>query len=100
MRLGGTYHNGNEKHISTATLKLLTQTAGASPLERLTRREYALLASAAGALIYAVLPFLLHAAGTRYRPGVPVRYMSPAPGRAAVGGARSEKVAPQAAEAL
>ena len=100
VRLGGTYHDGNEKHIGTDTLKLISQTASAGALERLTLREYALLASAAGALVYAFLPLLLHAAGTRYRPGVPVRYTSQGTERGKVGGTGGKKLAPQTAEAL
>jgi Ca-activated chloride channel family protein len=72
VRLGGTYHNGNANHLSTATLKMLTEQAEASPLEKLTRREYALFACAAGGLVYALLPFLLHAAGTSWNPGTRV----------------------------
>ncbi|MFL5332121.1 MAG: hypothetical protein ACJ8H8_02850, partial [Geminicoccaceae bacterium] len=39
--------------------------------ERLTRREYALIACGLGASVLALLPVLLHAFGTRWRPGVP-----------------------------
>ena len=46
--------------------------AGKSRLEQLTQREYALMAAGFGAVIYALLPFLLHLAGTRWKPGVPV----------------------------
>ena len=37
--------------------------------EKLTRREYALIACALSALALAVLPLLLHLFGTRWRPG-------------------------------
>jgi len=70
-RLGGTYHNGNEQHIATDTLRMMTQSVEAGRLEQLTRREYALLACALGALVYAFLPLVLHAWGTAWRPGVP-----------------------------
>ncbi|MEX0701646.1 MAG: VWA domain-containing protein [Planctomycetales bacterium] len=69
-RLGGVYHDGNEKHLATTLLRELTQSAAGGEFERLTRREYALIASAAGAAGYAFLPLLLHAFGTAYRPGV------------------------------
>jgi Ca-activated chloride channel family protein len=72
VRLGGTYHNGNENHLSTATLKSLTEEAEAGVLEKLSRREYALIASAAGGLIYAFLPLLLHLFGTTWKPGTRV----------------------------
>lgn len=71
IRLGGTYHNGNEKHLSTAVIKQLTAAQGRSKLEQLSRREYALIACGFGGSIYALLPLLLHLAGTRWRPGVP-----------------------------
>jgi Ca-activated chloride channel family protein len=73
VRLKGTYHNGNEKHLSTELLKQLTQAGGKSALEKLTRREYALIACGVGAGMLALLPLGLHLAGTRWRPGVPVR---------------------------
>ena len=72
VRLGGVYHNGNEKHLSTSVIKRLTAAKGKSKLEQLTRREYALIASGFGAVICAFLPLLLHLAGTRWNPGVPV----------------------------
>src|SRR5690606_7951974 len=72
VRLGGTYHNGNEKQIPTDLLNTVTQRLEAGPFERLTRREYALLATGLGALVWALLPLALHAAGTSWRPGTPV----------------------------
>jgi Ca-activated chloride channel family protein len=72
VRLGGTYHNGNEKHLPTDLLLRITAVPGQSVFDRLTRREYALIATAAGATVLALLPLLLHYAGTSHRPGVPV----------------------------
>ncbi len=46
---------------------------GQGVMERLTRREYALIACAAGAAVLALLPLLLHLLGTSWRPGVPIR---------------------------
>lgn len=69
VRLGGVYQNGNEKHLSTDIIRGLTKAASDNPLEQLTRREYALIASTSGATLYAFLPLLLHAFGTRWRPG-------------------------------
>ena len=69
MRLGGFYHNGNEKHLSTELLKQLTSAKKESPFEQLSRREYALMACALGAAILALLPVLLHYFGTAWRPG-------------------------------
>lgn len=73
VRLGGTYHNGNEKQIPTDLLNTVTQRLEDGPFDRLTRREYALLASAIGALVFALLPLALHGAGTAWRPGVSAR---------------------------
>ncbi len=75
-RLGGVYHNGNEKHLSTTVLKQLTAVTGHSKLAKYTRREYALMACAAGAGTIALLPLLLHYLGTRWRPGVLARVAS------------------------
>lgn len=72
VRLGGLYHDGNDKHIPTDTLLAITRSGRESRFARLTRREYALAAVAAGALVYAALPLLLHLFGTGWRPGVPL----------------------------
>jgi Ca-activated chloride channel family protein len=69
-RLGGVYHDGNSKHISTATLNQMTVIPRKSTFQQLTRREYALIACGAGALVLALLPVMLHRFGTRWRPGV------------------------------
>jgi Ca-activated chloride channel family protein len=69
-RLGGIYHDGNEHHLTTDTLQLLSSNPGESTFEKLTLREYALIATGLGALILALLPVLLHRFGTRWRPGV------------------------------
>ncbi len=69
-RLGGSYHNGNEKHVSTATLQSLSGGESQSVWDELTTREWAILACALGGLVYALLPVLLHYAGTMWRPGV------------------------------
>ncbi len=73
VRLGGTYHNGNEKHLSTDLVQRVTVSGGQGVMERLTRREYALMACAAGAAVLTLLPLLLHLCGTMWRPGVRVR---------------------------
>ena len=73
VRLRGTYHNGNEKQIPTDLLNIVTQRLEDGPFERLTRREYALLACAIGALVFAFLPLALHVAGSAWRPGVSPR---------------------------
>lgn len=69
-RLKGSYHNGNELHLSTDLLARVTQPPETSAFRRLTLREYALLALALGCTILACLPWLLSRFGTTYRPGV------------------------------
>jgi Ca-activated chloride channel homolog len=69
-RLGGFYHDGNEKHLSSVLLSELTVIPRKSTFEQLTRREYALLACGLGATVLALLPVFLHRFGTRWRPGV------------------------------
>ena len=70
-RLRGTYHNGNEKHISSETLAMLTRATGANDLEKLTKREYAIIALAVGSAAYALLiPLMLHLFGHAWSPGV------------------------------
>jgi Ca-activated chloride channel family protein len=85
-RLGGVYHDGNTKHISSATLQAMTVIPRKSTFAQLSRREYALLACGLGATVLALLPVLLHRFGTHWKPGVPssepVRATGPAPTRA------------------
>lgn len=69
-RLGGTYHNGNAKHIPTSTIQALRAANEDRSRERWSRREWALLAVALGAALLALLPPLLHAFGTEWRPGI------------------------------
>lgn len=68
-RLRGTYHNGNSKHLSSQLLSRLTKQSEGSPFDKLTKREYALMAITAGSLILALLPLLLHYFGTRWSTG-------------------------------
>ena len=68
-RLGGTFQNANENQLSTAVIQDSFALDDESPFERLSRREYALLAIAVGAGLLALLPLLLHLFGTRWAPG-------------------------------
>ncbi len=70
IRLNGHYHNGNEKHLPTDLVKSVIGVAGESLLEKLSSREYALIACGVGASILAFLPICLYWFGTRWRPGV------------------------------
>ncbi len=81
VRLGGTYHNGNEKQIPTDTLRAVTRRSEAGVLEQLTRREYALIACACGAAVFAALPWLLTRFGTGWQPGPRAQEAAPANGQ-------------------
>jgi len=78
-RLNGTYHDGNAKQIPTALLAEVIGVEESGVFERLTRRDYALIALGAGGLTLAGLPWLLHRFGTRWRPGVPSPERRPRP---------------------
>jgi Ca-activated chloride channel family protein len=69
VRLGGTYHDGNDKQLSSALIASATGREREDVFERLTRREYALIAAGAGCALLALLPLLLHFFGTSWRPG-------------------------------
>lgn len=70
LRLGGEYHDGNEKHLPTELIVDLTSVENEDPFEKLSRREYALIACGIGAIILALLPVLLGIGGTTWKPGV------------------------------
>ncbi|MCY2956359.1 MAG: VWA domain-containing protein [Planctomycetota bacterium] len=67
LRLGGIYHDGNEHHLTSDTLLMLSSQPGETVFQKLTLREYALLAIGLAALILSLLPFLLHQFGNRSR---------------------------------
>ena len=69
IRLGGVYHDGNEKQIPTDIVRFVSSSSRASPFDSLTRREYALIAAALGSVSLALLPLALHVFGTSWRPG-------------------------------
>ncbi len=68
-RLGGSFHDANEMHIASNLIGTSFAAEGEGPLARLGRREYALIAIVTGSALLALLPLLLHLAGTRFRPG-------------------------------
>jgi Ca-activated chloride channel family protein len=72
VRMNGAYHDGNEKHLGTDLVNEVTSVPGRSTLEKLTRREYALIAVGTGAGVLALLPLLLYLFGTPWKPGVRV----------------------------
>lgn len=69
IRLGGIYHDGNEKQVPSSVLETIAAAGETSSVNRLTRREYALLATALGATLLALLPLVLQHWGTAWRPG-------------------------------
>ncbi|MFT4547330.1 MAG: Ca-activated chloride channel family protein [Verrucomicrobiales bacterium] len=69
LRLGGTYHDGNTKHLKSELLASLTDVETENPLDKLSKREYALAACGLGAFLLAILPILLQLIGTSWRPG-------------------------------
>ena len=68
-RLGGAFHDGNERHLATGLIAQVSGFEAESVFKRLTRREYALLAAALGAAMLGLLPLLLEHFGTAWRPG-------------------------------
>lgn len=81
-RLGGTYHDGNAFHIGTGLIAATMGREDEDVFERLTLREYALIACLLSAAILALLPLLLQVFGTRWRPGASKRRLGLPPGTA------------------
>lgn len=73
LRLGGTYHDGNERHVASSVLAEVTAGAERTNLLQLTRREYALLAIGVGSLLLALLPLALQFLGSRWAARRPFR---------------------------
>lgn len=69
-RLGGVYHNGNEKHLSTSLIERLTTQMDGESKVQLTLRELALFAAGVSILILAAIPFASHYFGTSWQPGI------------------------------
>lgn len=72
LRLGGSYHDGNKRQVATAVLEEVTASADRERLLKLSRREYALLAIAAGAALLALLPVLLQFFGSAWAARRPI----------------------------
>lgn len=70
IRLGGVYHDGNDKQVSSDVIRAIVSSGETAEVTQLSRREFALLAVAAGALVLSLLPLALQYLGTRWRPGV------------------------------
>lgn len=84
LRLGGVYQDGNLRQVSSAAIRQVTSATALKPIERWGLREYALLACLCGAAALALLPLLLHLAGTNWDPGPgarPARVAAARPGK-------------------
>jgi Ca-activated chloride channel family protein len=68
-RLNGTYHDGNEKHLTTDLVSRIDERARPKEAERWSAREYALLCVGAGTGALALLPVVLALVGTGWTPG-------------------------------
>lgn len=71
-RLGGEFHNGNKRHVPSDVLSVAAADSRKPLLQRLTLREYALIAICAATALLAALPMLLAAFGSRHAVGVRV----------------------------
>lgn len=72
-RLRGSYHNGNQKHLTSQLVGKFLETDEEKEEKKWTRREWALLAVVLGSAVFAVIPLLLHYVGTSYRGGKKVK---------------------------
>jgi Ca-activated chloride channel family protein len=72
-RLRGSYHNGNQKHLTSQLVGKFIETKDDDNRRDWTRREWALLACLVGSAIFALVPILLHYFGTAYRAGTRFR---------------------------
>jgi len=68
-RLNGTYHDGNEKQLSTELISRIDEKAKPKGGDQWTAREYALLCVGVGGGVLALLPTLLILLGTGWEPG-------------------------------
>ncbi|HEY1190533.1 MAG TPA: VWA domain-containing protein [Gemmata sp.] len=68
-RLHGTYHDGNEKQLTTELISRIDERAKPKGGDKWTAREYALVCAGAGASALALLPALLTLIGTGWEPG-------------------------------
>jgi len=65
-RMGGIYHDGNEKHVTTESLNQLSAAIPLKEDKTRGKREYALLCVIAGALAWAIIPLGLEYGGSTW----------------------------------
>jgi Ca-activated chloride channel family protein len=68
-RLGGTYHDGNEKHLPSDVLAHLAEALPLRQEQKAGRRELAITAVSVGGTVLALVPIALALLGTAYRAG-------------------------------
>ena len=68
-RLNGSYHDGNEKQLTTELISRIDEKAKPKNADKWTAREYALVCVGAGVSVLALLPALLTLIGTGWEPG-------------------------------
>ena len=78
-RLNGSYHDGNEKHLTTELVSKIDEKAKPKGADKWTPREYALLCVGVGTGVLAFLPALLTLLGTGWEPGRNPRRINPIP---------------------
>lgn len=66
-RLRGTYHNGNEKHLSSSLVEEFTKANETDEIRMWGRREWALYVAFFGSTLFAIIPVLLHYFGSSHR---------------------------------
>lgn len=68
-RLNGTYHDGNEKQLTTELVSRIDEKAKPKEGDKWTAREYALACVGSGVGVLALLPLVLTLLGTGWTPG-------------------------------
>jgi Ca-activated chloride channel family protein len=68
-RLNGTYHDGNDKQLSTDLVSRIDEKATSQKEVKMSPREWAILLTACGSSTLALLPFVLTLIGTGWQPG-------------------------------
>lgn len=79
VRLKGTYHNGNDKHLPTELLLRLTASAEGQQQIAWTLREIALALLLTATLLLAITPIILHYFASPWLPGIRLTHPSPEP---------------------
>ncbi|MEL7496213.1 MAG: VWA domain-containing protein [Planctomycetota bacterium] len=71
-RLRGTYHNGNQKHLTSQIVSKFVERQEDDDKNDWTRREWSIAAIILGSSLFSLLPLMLHYLGTGYRPGTKI----------------------------